>query len=482
MNRVLLIAIIGFIITAAVVAAVSLRGQKKTTGTVSTKSAGELIMWRAHDTPENFKDAIQTYTQNRPDVKVTIVIKDPKDFETETLSALSAGKGPDIWSMPATWLPRHADKLIPAPEGFFNQNPDVKRSNAEVVTSSFAPIVGSEVIGSDQKVYGLPLSVDTLVVFANTALINSKFNELASKGDVANADLYTLGPRTWDEMITLAASLTVRDGATIKRPGISLGSANNVPHAAEILAALMLQNQTEMVAADHLSATFHLPSKKPTGEQFFPGTNALEFYTSFANPSSNRYTWNGSLGDARDLFLKGQLPLLIEYSHFANDVKARAPELAFRQLPLPQVRGAVQSIDFAQYDVETVTKTAANPTVAWDFLHFLASQGLPSYLISTGRPSPLKAEVEPQNILERVTFGNPSLFEQQSAKSWYRGKSPQKIGVAFTQMISDVTDAHLNAQSAIEKAAAAISQLLRTDAGVAPAPITQPQLVPQTQK
>ncbi|MFY9484474.1 MAG: extracellular solute-binding protein [Patescibacteria group bacterium] len=480
MNRILIIAIVGFIIIAAVVAAVSLRGGRnnKTKQTTQTRDVNELTIWRAADSAESFKDAIAAYTQDKQGIKINVVTKTPADFENESLSALSAGKGPDIWSIPASWLPKHADKLKPAPDNLLNPNPDVKVSNSDLVKQLYAPIVAEEVVGQDGKVYGLPLALDTLVVFANTDLVRQRFGELSKNGELKNPDLYTLGPRTWDELIELSQALTVKDGGTIRRPGIALGTATNNPRAAQILAAMMLQNQTQMVSADRASATFHLPARKSTGEQFYPGTNALEFFTSFADEKSNRYSWNATLPDARELFIKGELPLLIEFSHFGAVIKQRSPEFATRMWALPQVRGSVKPVDYGEYFVETVTKDAANEQLAWDFIRFMAFQGARLYQLSSGRPPALKVEVVPQNILERATFGSPNQFQQQSAKPWYRGKSPEKVEAAFGEMIDDVAAGRLAPQPAIERAAAQVSGLLRKDTGISPAPIIQPQLVP----
>jgi len=143
------------------------------------------------------------------------------------------------------------------------------------------------------------------------------------------------------------------------------------------------------------------------------------------------------------------------------------------------VRGAVKPVDYGEYLVETVTKDAgANTNLAWQFLRFLSSQGSRLYQIATERPAALKVEVGPQNILERTTFGSPNQFQQQTAKSWYRGKSPEKVEQAFAQMIDDVASGRQTAQTAIEKAAAQVSELLRTGEGISPAPISQPQLAP----
>jgi len=55
---------------------------------------------------------------------------------------------------------------------------------------------------------------------------------------------------------------------------------------------LMLQNQTKMISEDLGQASFNLPTKDSSGKDIYPGTKALDFYTSYSNPSSPNYTWN----------------------------------------------------------------------------------------------------------------------------------------------------------------------------------------------
>lgn len=466
MKRVLLFAGIGFLVLTIIIIAVTLisRRQPKQTSDMSAT----LTIWRYGDDEAVFKPLIQEFQTDNPNVKIEYVKKDLQNYEADSTNALASGTGPDIWSIPNDWLPRHSDKLIPAPDTLFQANRRDKTTAAQVVKDRFVPIVSQETI-IDNKLYGLPLSLDTLALYVNRpaiqAVVNDKFNKSQEVDDV----LLTDGPQTWDEMVKFVKGLNSRTKDAVERSVVAMGSGSNIEVSPDLLGAIMLQNKTQMLSPDGLTSGFNLPATKSTGATFNPGKEALDFYTSFANPLKETFTWQASFPASQQAFLDGKTMMAFGYSDFGRTLSQLKPDLQFRIVPLPQIAGSRNPVDFASYPVETVTNNAESPETAWAFIQFLATTGLQDYLATTERPSPLKVETPPLTIQDRLGAGSPFKFQAQSAVTWPRGKNPDKVESLFRQMIDDVVVRNINSQQAIDGAAKQITEVIRQAAGFKPA-------------
>lgn len=466
MPRILLFSGIGLIVVVVIVTAVILFSRRRSPqpGQPATNEPITLTMWRPIDSEDIWKPIIAQYQQEHPNIRIKYFQKDLKTYELEVLNALSAGSGPDIWAVHNSWLVKHQGKLIPAPAGLLRISKEDKRANESIIKNNFVPIVAQEAV-MDNRVYGLPTSVDTLALYVNPRLLTKRDTELSSGLIQHDPLLFSQGPRTWDEFITLVKFLTKKDGDKITQAGAALGTASNNSRSVDLLAALMLQNGTQMESPDRLTATFNLPAQKSTGESFSPGLNALEFLTSFALPTKETYTWNNSFPEALEAFLADQVVMIPGYSWLGPAIKQKNPEFKYQVFPLPQIRGSAKSIDFANYWLEAVGRNSKNPEAAWDFIKFATSRGLSLYLTSTKRPSPLKQDQAqlPPSILDRVFWGHAFNFQASSAVPWYRGPDPQQVEAAMAEMIEDVVSRGVITDNALNKAAKTITEIFRAN-------------------
>lgn len=468
MRRILLFSAIGFILVALIIVVVTLAGRRQPAQTQKpTKQPVVLTIWRYGDESSAFDNLIEQFKTELPDIQVEYVKKEFKDYELEATNALASGKGPDIWSIPNSWLSRHQDKLVPAPDGVLRRDKEDRRSNTKIVQDRYVPIVTQEVI-KDNKVYGLPYSVDTLALYVSSGQVNQIINDKSSRNEQLDKILFSDGPRTWDELVTFVKTLTVRTKDQVKTSAIAMGTGSNVEVAPHLLAAIMMQNRTQMISPDGLTAGFNLPAKKSTGAEFNPGKEAVDFYTAFANPAKEVFSWMPSMPDSQKAFLDGKTMMVFGYSDLEKTIRQFKPDLKYRVIPLPQISGSRQAIDFAWYPVETVTNNAENPEVAWSFIRFVSTSGLSHYLSATRRPSPLKIEEPPQTVLERITFGSPFKFQQQTALAWDRGKNPDSVEQVFRQMADEIITRGVSTQVALDSAAKQVTEILRKAAEFEP--------------
>lgn len=418
-----------------------------------------LTIWRMFDDEATWKQIIDDYRRQHPNVTIEYVKKSSDTYIEDSLDALAAGTGPDIWMVRNDWMAQHYEKLIPAP-AFLFENAASGKSYLQVFKEAFPDVVYEDgVIGKD--IYGVPLSVDTLALYYRPGIFSDERQELLRSDDssLANSDDFSRPPLTWSDVIRYDRLLTKKDGGRITRAGIALG-ATNVDRNEDILSALMLQRKTQMISADRKSATFHTSQAGASGATTVPGRDALAFWRSFSDSSSPNYTWPSDFPNSVEAFKQGKVAMIINYGYLANVLRQDAPTLEFAVGPLPQVEGETTPVDYANYWFETVTKSSKHPDVAWDFLTFASdSNAFPS---AAGRPAaarPVASEL-PELIGERAQRGEPFNFQRASARSWYKGRRPMKVDTAVRDMIQNVVDGN-GAQFAVDTAAQKITNLLQ---------------------
>lgn len=434
-------------------------GCLSTTSKQASKAPVTLTVWQLFDSQEAFNPIIQAYQDKNPNITINYVKKDYNEYELQTSEALAAGKGPDIWMIRNDWMPRHNDKIVPMPDGALASN---GKSDLDNYKSTFPPIVADDNI-IDGKIYGIPFSVDTLALYYNADIFNAKRVELENAKRKDEAKLFENPPATWDDFIKIVKLLTEKSGKNITKSAVAMGTSSNIDKSIDILTALMLQNGTPMTSVDNKAATFNLSINKATGEPVYPGTQALDFYTSFANPNKETYTWNSSMSNSLNAFMDGEVAMMFNYSYIQQTFAQQKPTLNYGIGPLPQIKGTTAPIDYASYWTETVTKNSKNSDVAWDFLLYVATQKGDKYATGTTRPNPysvdsssLPTTIDLRSIQRQSTFA----FQKMSAKNWYKGIRADKTDTIMSDMIENVVSHGQPLQTAIDGAAAQETVLL----------------------
>ncbi len=142
--------------------------------------------------------------------------------------------------------------------------------------------------------------------------------------------------------------------------------------------------------------------------------------------------------DSLEAFAQGRTAMFFGYSYHAQQLRARAPQLKYGIVPVPQIN-PIRPAVMANYWVFGVSKKSQNSDYAWDFLRFSTeAQNLKNYLTAAKRPTALKALIEEQKTdPDLEPFASQLLF----ARSWYHGKNPTSMEQAFLDMITDALGA-----------------------------------------
>ena len=262
-------------------------------------------------------------------------------------------------------------------------------------------------------------------------------------------------PKTWGEFQQAAKRLTKLDAqGNVIQAGAAMGTGANVERAADLVALLMMQNGTQMTDESG-AATFNLIPAALRGRPTPPGEEAIVFYTDFANPTKEVYTWNAGMPNSMEAFVTGRSAFFFGYSYHIPTLRARAPKLDLAIAKIPQIEGNPET-NYANYWVETVSKKSAHLNEAWDFIQFATSrEQVPNYLNVAKRPTALRALIGSQ--LEDLDLG---IFASQvlTAKSWYRGKDPATAEKAIADMIDAVVRGDTTVREAINMAIGKVNQ------------------------
>jgi len=404
-------------------------------GSVNVGSAS-LEFWGVFDEKEYYQGAIESFNAKYPGVKITYKGFTYEEYETQLVNAFAAGRGPDIWLLHNTWLPRHKDKILPLPEEI--QKDKEMPMTPEDFKDQFVDVTEKDLL-SDGQIYALPIYVDTLALFYNR--------------DLFNTNGITQPPKTWEEVNSITEKITKIDqDNNINQSSIAMGTAENINRSTDIVSLLMLQSGVPLASDDQSGVNF---------SAFVDGKNvgqaALEYYTDFANPRKRIFTWNDQMPYSVDAFREGNTAMMLNYSHQIKILREQSPRLNFDIASMPQVSGSRESINYANYWAPTVSKNSKNPTEAWKFLvHLSSKDGAISYINSSNRPPA-------RNDLIDLVRNDPDLgvFSVQalSAKSWYQidNKIIEKI---LAQMINDVNFGRRSIKDALDYAGSQINILM----------------------
>lgn len=428
-----------------------------------------LEYWRVFDSEDSMYGIINAYHAIHPNITINYRKFRFEEYEKALLNALAEDKGPDLISLHNTWMVNWRPRLLPVPPvlsvPYRETTGTIKKETITVMrdtpgitlkqlTNDFIDTVAQDVViptpQSDPrapyipKIYGLPLSVDTPVLFYNRDLLNN-----------AGIAQPAVDWKTFQEQVKKLTKLD--ETGAILQSAAALGTADNVERAADFLAVLMMQNGARMTD-ENGTATFDKFPPELAGRPLPPGAEALVFYTDFANPVKEVYTWNAKMPGSLEAFARGQTAFFFGYSYHLAAVRQLNPKLNFGTSTFPQIEGN-QPVHFANYWVESVSSKTKHADEAWDFLQFATkAENVQSYLNTTGKPTALRALVNGQ--LQNTDL---SVFAAQlpAARTWYRGSDGAATESAFDEMIRQMLAGEADPKKLIEIAATKVNQTVR---------------------
>ncbi len=394
------------------------------------------------------------------------------EYQKQLDLAFRTDQVPDIISLPQSWLIGYQNTLAPMPEevtlpvvtdsgGGFNQKTSIsvktfRLPTATEIEQKFVSVVPEDVIlpelttdssgSASKKIFGLPLALDVLSLYINRAVTDS--------AGVAKL------PNDWTTFRDNVKKITrLRSGGFNNKQseqflinGAALGTAENTNNSPDILSLLVMQSGGQVIDWSRRAAT--LNNSRDNQNNYFPGQAALRFYTDFANPQTDVYSWNSQQGQSVEAFAQGRVGYMLGYLYHRNQILNQNPGLKIITTPVPDLGGEHSTI--ANYWVQTVSRRASaqNQAAAWQFISSVSTNSdlMKTYLKTSGGLTALRALVDEQSQDEIL---KPFAEQLLSAKSWYKGydepEAEKIIKTAITETLAGSVSLKEILQSAVDK-------------------------------
>ncbi|MEX0933982.1 MAG: extracellular solute-binding protein [Candidatus Paceibacterota bacterium] len=393
---------------------------------------GEVVLWGT--IPERtLKAALDQFRlDHSEEFRLSYIEKRAGSFDEELVEALASGRGPDMILLPDELIVRHADKMLPIP---------YESISLRQFKDSY--IEQGELYLRSEGILALPFLVDPMVLYWNR--------------DIFTAEGLAEPLSFWDELFILAPKLTNKQSNfTITRSAIGFGEYQNIFHAKDILALLMIQAGEPIVSFGERGLEPVLGDKH--GFVDAPATSALRFYTEFSNSIKDFYSWNRALPLDRDYFTQGNLALYLGYASEFSEIRARNPNLNFDVRRVPQVRDTNQFTTLGKMFGIGIVRTSRNPQTAFFATFLLAQDNVIEKIIDVTHLSPAQ-----RSLLSKARGGaQEEVFDHSAliARSWLDPDPKETEGV-FKEMIESVVSGRSSLGQSISRARENLTNLLR---------------------
>ena len=393
-------------------------------------SSGTVVLWGTTKTTIMLP-LLEEFNNANPTFIVKYVQKSAESFDQDLLEALAEGKGPDMFFLPENLAFHYANKILPIP---FASYPLASFKNNFVGAG--------EVFLTSKGILAFPLSVDPLVMYYNRSIFD------------ASGIIYP--PTSLSSLVALVPKLIKKDDSNkIIKSAVALGHFSNITHAKDILATLLMQTGNRIVV--ETNEVFGSSLNAPTSNSKYNPAAVLKFYTNFADPNKEVYSWNKSFPDSKDAFSAENLAIYFGYASELNLLVNRNPNQNFSVAPFPQVENASFKLTGAQVTGISLLASSKNFNTAFLAASLLATGDFASkFALATG-VAPARRDllkIKPLDAYSPI-FYDSALY----ARSWL-DPSEKDTDNIFRNMIDGVLSNNLTVENAISDASTKLNLLL----------------------
>lgn len=392
-----------------------------------------LEYWTVVDDVDALNTVLKDYTVLRPYLKINVRQLRSDEFYTRLLEALAEDKGPDIVSIRSRAIGAYQSKLAAMPPQYMDTTVETIKGtlkNSIVITAQaqrtltvpdldreFIQTVKRDVV-KDGSIYGLPLNMENMALYYN--------RDLLDKAGIAEP------PKTWDEFQMDVKKLTKIDKQNnkIRQAGAALGTGNNIPGNDDLLYLLFSQSSVPFVDLSG-RAVFNSTAKNTNDDAQTAAMKVVGFYSDFASPSRDTYTWNETMENALDSFVNGTTAFFFGYSYHYALVQQRSPQLNFGAVPMLQLNPEAP-VNAANYYVNSVLNKSKHPDEAWGVIMYLThSDATKKYLDASRRLTARLTYIDAQRDKAELA---PFIAQVLVSRNWYTGKNYEAAQKAVADM------------------------------------------------
>lgn len=429
-KKILFIFIIVVLLIGVVVGGIVLFGKLQNSGEPKDVT---LVYWGLWDDSSIVEPIISDFERSHPHIKIQYEKQDIRGlgkYVDRLTTRINNGTGPDIMRFHSSWTLQLKNYLLPFPQTVVA---DTK------IDSDYYKTVQRD-MNINGAFYGIPLGVDTMAMYVNTEALQGKGLPI---------------PQDWNDIFAkYALELVVKDqSGKIITPSIGLGTYDNIAHASDIVAMLMLQDGVNL--------------KDMSGETKDKAVGTLQYYTAFAK--GDKAVWDQTLDNSTLAFSKGNLAIYFGYSWDIFTIKALNPSLQFVVAKVPTISGRNNTV--ASYWAEGVSVKTKHSKEAFEFITFLSKPETLQKLYQTQSKVRLFGSLYPRRSMAPLLSSNnlvyPFVAQADNAQSTffssdtYDGESGMitQMNVYLGNAVRSVNN-NTSADTAIDTLSKGVSQIL----------------------
>lgn len=355
--------------------------------------------------------------------------KDPSTIEKDYVKALAEGSGPDIIMLSQDQIVQNENRVMTIP---FESYP------LRTYTDTF--IDESDLYVVKDGILAVPFTIDPLVMYWNKTLF--------VKEGISSP------PTFWDEVMQITPRLTVKDSAfNLEQSAVAMGEFQNISHAKEIFLTLIMQAGNDVVVRNKGDSAnqvkFDVILNERLGYTVPPTHAALNFYTQFANPAKEIYSWNRSLPFSQDRFIAGDLAMYFGFASELNLIQQKNPNLSFDVSLIPQSRSGQNRRTFGKMNALAISKNTPNVQAAFEVVNQLSGKTAQQTLIGITNLPPVRRD------LLNSDPGDPYQSVFYTSALWADGIldiNPVESGAILQRLIELFITGRLDVSDAVSRA------------------------------
>ena len=429
-KKIIFIFIVLIVLILVVVGGIVLAGKLKSS---SAPKDVTLVYWGLWDDASIMEPVISDFERSHPHIKIQYEKQDIRglgQYVDRLTTRINNGTGPDIVRFHSSWTTQLKKNLLPFPQSVV--------SETKIDTDYYKTVQRD--MNVNGAYYGIPLGVDTIAMYVNTEALQGKGLPV---------------PQDWNDIyIKYASELVVKDQTgKIVTPSIGLGTYDNIAHAPDILAMLMLQDGVDL--------------KDMAGPTRDKAVGTLKYYTAFAK--GEKAVWDQTLDNTTLAFSKGNLAIYFGYSWDIFTIKALNPSLQFTGLKVPMLGGRNNTV--ASYWAEGISNRTKYSKEAFEFITFLSKPDTLQKLYQTQSKVRLFGSLYPRRSMAGLLSSNdlvyPFVAQADNAQSTFFSSDTydgdngmiSQMNVYLGNAVRSVNN-NTSADSAIDTLAKGVAQVL----------------------
>ena len=185
--------------------------------------------------------------------------------------------------------------------------------------------------------------------------------------------------------------------------------------------------------------------------------SVLKFYTDFADPLQDVYSWNKSFSNSRDAFSGENLAFYFGFASELQSLINKNPNQNFLVAPIPQVKNNVSKLTFAHTTCIAISSSSKNFNTAFIAANLMSNSDFASKFANALGIAPVRRDL--LQVVPTDAYMSNFYTSAFFAKSWL-DPSPKDTNNIFRNMVEKVLSNSMSAGEAVNDASAKLGLLL----------------------